>query len=257
MNSAMIRDFAQSFLASSFWDEWEYLIDAEGADEMSISETEWEMLKRKYRDRQELSETIAPMFSYYNVDLNNFLLIQFVEEIVKAINEHWKRPNEEFSVEQLYTRYPHAAWSCVAGRTGMGIAATDDQEVKELFEVLEISEPSFYRESPSVWDAVAAMQQAIIAKRSEEIYFSESIGTRLCQWHNGMDEIYVVGSNAIANHPVPPNVVRDVVDLLERDLIQVRTNNPHDENIEELMDLIEELRFVLPEQSLPLAVPSR
>jgi len=145
MNSAMIRDFAQSFLASSFWDEWEYLIDAEGADEMSISETEWEMLKRKYRDRQELSETIVPMFSCYNVDLNNFLPIQFVEEIVKIINEHWKRPNEEFSVEQLYTRYPHAARSCVAGRTGMGIAATDDQEVKELFEILEISEPSFYQ----------------------------------------------------------------------------------------------------------------
>lgn|GEM_PF-4308324 len=241
----MILDFAQALFAPSFWDEWENLTDCEGADEMIVSEVEWEMLKRKYRDRQNMSETIAPMVSHYNVDLNDFLPIEFVKEIVKAINEHWKRPNKEFSIEQLYARYPHAAWSCVAGQTGMGIAATDNQEVKELFEILDISEPSFYWETPTAWYAVAAIQKAIIAKRSEEIYFDESIGNRLCQWHGGMDAIYAVGSSAIAHQPVPPTVVQDAISLLEQGLNQVQVNDPHDENVEELRDLIEELKSAL------------
>lgn len=245
MTNEMIRNFAQSFLALSFWDEWDNLKDSE--DGFLITESEHAAIKQKYHRRQDISDTIAPMFAHFGLNLDEFIPLQFVEETINMIDAQWDWTTGKFSVAQLYERSPYAAWGCIASQTGMGVSATDDPNIKELFDSLGISEPSQYREIPSAWDAVVAMQQAILKKRTEAIFFDEAIGTRLCQWHDGMDAIYAVGSSAIALHPVPPNVVRDAVSLLERNLAQVRTNSPHDENIEELMDLIEELMSVLPD----------
>jgi hypothetical protein len=236
----MTKDFAQALLSESFWSEWQSLDEDE---ESLISQSEWEIIRRKYLYQQEISESIAVLFSYYSLNLDEFLPLSFVEELVNQIDKEWEG---KYSIKQLYEHSKYAAWGCIAKQVGTGVAATDSPEIQEFFEVIGISEPSFNRESPSAWNAVIAVQQAIVAKRSEEIYFDESIGTRLCQWHSGMDAIYAVGSSAIAYHPVPPSVVRDAVDLLDRNLVQVRTNNFRDKNIDELMTLIEDLLWVLP-----------
>lgn len=42
------------------------------------------------------------------------------------------------------------------------------------------------------------------------------VGCAFCDWHNGMDAVYAVGSSTIANAGIDCDTLQDAVDLLKR-----------------------------------------
>jgi hypothetical protein len=44
----------------------------------------------------------------------------------------------------------------------------------------------------------------------------ECFGEQLCQWHSGMDAIYAAGSSTIAGYGVPLEVLKEAIELMDR-----------------------------------------
>ena len=65
----------------------------------------------------------------------------------------------------------------------------------------------------------APVPPEFIKDDDDQVWFvsggNKCVGCEFCNWHNGMDAVYAVGSSTVANVGVPVEVLKDAITLLE------------------------------------------
>jgi hypothetical protein len=162
--SEMIKSFATMLLADAFWSEWEddeFVIDL-------ITQEERETFRRSYAGSGcEVVQGLEYVIEDLEIDIKPFLPISLVQKIVDHVNNAW---SEKYSVEQLHEYCQRASHRLILGQIGHGVTATDDPNIGEMFEELEIKVPHSISEGAyeEGWSLVREVEQRLAHKAGHQ-----------------------------------------------------------------------------------------